>query len=221
METHSHASGVHVAHHFDSAEQQFESARLGMWLFLVTEVMFFGGIFAGYLIYRSKFPAAFAEGSGHLDVVWGTVNTAVLLCSSLSMALSVHAAQTGDQKKIVTFLSLTIFLGVIFLGVKAFEYNHKFHEHLVPGSHFELAEPENPDVNPQHVQLFFCFYFGMTGLHALHMVIGAAIMGVLVYQAKKGLFSPQYYTPVEMTGLYWHFVDIVWVFLFPLLYLIG
>ena len=221
MNDHSHTADLHVAHHFDDAEQQFEAARLGMWLFLVTEVMFFGGMFAGYLIYRSYFPAAFAEGSGHLDLLLGTINTAVLLCSSLSMALAVHAAQTGDRQKIVTFLSLTILLGAIFLGIKAFEYSHKFHDHLVPGSHFEFVSADDPNVSPANVQLFYCFYFGMTGLHALHMVIGIAILGVLVYQAKKGVFSPAYFTPVEMTGLYWHFVDIVWVFLFPLLYLIG
>jgi cytochrome c oxidase subunit III len=221
MDHQSNTADAHVAHHFDDAAQQFESARLGMWLFLVTEVMFFGGVFAGYLIYRGSFPAAFAEGSRHLSVLWGTINTAVLLCSSLSMALAVYSAQIGDRRKIVTFLSLTILLGAIFLGIKAFEYSEKFEHHLVPGPHFELAETDNPDVKKANVQLFYCFYFGMTGLHALHMVIGVAILGVLIYQAKKGVFSPEYFTPVEMTGLYWHFVDIVWVFLFPLLYLIG
>jgi cytochrome c oxidase subunit 3 len=208
-----------VAHHFDDAVQEFESARLGTWLFLATEVLFFGGLFAGYFVYRAQYPAAFAVGSRHLGLVLGTVNTAVLLCSSLSMALAVHAAQTDNRKAIVRFLALTILLGSVFLGIMAVEFRHKFHVHLVPGPHFQWELGDDADVAAGNVQLFFSFYFAMTGMHALHMVIGLAVLAALAARAARGRFSSQYYTPVEMTGLYWHFVDIVWVFLFPFLYL--
>lgn len=212
----------HVAHHFDDAEQQFEAATLGMWLFLITEVLFFGGIFAAYIIYRTAYPEAWREGSSHLDVVLGSVNTVILLCSSLAMALAVWAAQTGKQDKLLKFLLLTIVLGTAFLVIKGFEYHSKFTHHLVPVDEiFHLDHVEIPGANPANVRLFFGFYFGMTGIHALHMVIGIGVMIALVIRTKKGHFSPQYYAPVEMTGLYWHFVDIVWVFLFPLLYLLG
>lgn len=210
----------HVAHHFDDAEQQFEAAQMGMWLFLATEVLFFGGMFGGYAVYRSYYPAAFAEGSRHLNLILGTINTAVLLCSSLTMALAVHAAQTGNRRRIVGFLITTIVLGATFLGIKAVEYSHKFHEHLVPGAHFQLEHMTDDGIAAGNVQLFFSFYFAMTGMHALHMVIGIGIIATIAILASRNRFSPEYYTPVEMTGLYWHFVDIVWVFLFPLLYLI-
>jgi len=212
----------HVAHHFDDAEQQFEATTLGMWLFLITEVLFFGGIFAGYIIYRTKYPVAWMEGSSHLDVWLGSINTVILLCSSLAMALAVWAAQTGKRDKLFKFLLLTIVLGSAFLVIKGFEYNAKFTHHLVPvEGMFHLDHPHNPEVNSANVQLFFGFYFGMTGIHALHMVIGIGVMISLVIRARKGHFTPEYYAPVELTGLYWHFVDIVWVFLFPLLYLLG
>lgn len=216
----SESTNSHLAHHFDDVEQQFEAARIGMWLFLVTEVLFFGGMVAGYLVYRVYFGSAFAEGSRHLDLWLGTFNTAILLCSSLTMALAVHAAQLGHSQRIVRFLVFTILLACVFLGVKAIEYRHKFHDNLVPGPHFHLEHVYDETVSPEHVQLFFSFYFAMTGMHALHMVIGVGVMAVLAWAAARGSFSPQYYTPVEMTGLYWHFVDIVWVFLFPMLYLI-
>jgi cytochrome c oxidase subunit III len=227
----------HVAHHFDDAEQQYTAANLGMWLFLATEVLFFGGMFCGYAQYRYWYPREFAAGSHHLDLVAGTINTLVLLTSSLTMALAVHAAQTDDRRGTVRFLALTILLGSAFLGVKAYEYYHKFEDRLVPGPSFTLearhtSEHESEsqiatvpftdteDFQSESVELFFSFYFGMTGLHALHMVIGIAILAVLLAAARRGAFSAAYFTPVEMTGLYWHFVDIVWVFLFPLLYLI-
>jgi cytochrome c oxidase subunit 3 len=203
-------------HQFDDVEQQYEAASLGMWTFLLTEIMFFGGLFTGYAVYRAAYPAAFAEGSHHLDIVLGGVNTAVLICSSLTMALAVHSAQLGERQSLTRFLLLTMLLGLVFLGIKGLEYAHKFVEHLVPGSGF-LAEGSHA---PQ-VQLFFGFYFSMTGMHALHMVIGIGILAVLTWQAWRGYFSPAYLTPVELTGLYWHFVDIIWIFLFPLLYLIG
>jgi cytochrome c oxidase subunit 3 len=229
---------AHVAHHFDDAEQQFDAAALGMWLFLATEIMFFGGLFLGYAVYRNRYPGEFALGSHQLDVWLGTVNTGVLLASSLTMALAVRATQTSDSRGTAWLLGLTIALGSVFLGIKAYEYNHKFREGLVPGQMFtfppehatsEHAEP--PAASPGRitgeaphgfgpVEIFFSFYFAMTGLHALHMIIGIILLGVLLAAARRGAFSAAYYTPVEMTGLYWHFVDIVWVFLFPLLYLI-
>lgn len=211
---------VHVAHHFDDAEQQREAATLGMWLFLGTEVLFFGGMFLGYVVYRSQYPDAFAEGSRHLSVMIGTINTLVLLTSSLTMALSVQAAQLGRRTRIVGFVLLTMLLGAVFLGIKAFEYADKFHHHLVPGAQFALHTSRS-DIDPRHVELYFGFYFAMTGMHALHMVIGFGVLTTIAAAAQRRRFSSEYYTPVELTGLYWHFVDIVWVFLFPLLYVIG
>ncbi|RMF65919.1 MAG: cytochrome c oxidase subunit 3 family protein [Calditrichaeota bacterium] len=187
-----------------------------MWAFLVTEVLFFGGLFAGYLVYRSKFPDAFVMGSHELDITLGATNTAVLICSSLTMALSVYWAQQGKRTHLILFLILTMILGATFLGIKAVEYTHKAHEHLLPGNGFEFEGPYS-----DQVRIFFSFYFAMTGMHAFHMIIGLGLLSYLVYNAKKGRFSPDYNTPVEMIGLYWHFVDIVWIFLFPLLYLIG
>jgi cytochrome c oxidase subunit 3 len=221
-------SGARVAHHFDDPQQQYQAASLGMWLFLATEILFFGGLFAGYTQYRSWHPAEFAVGSHHLDVWLGAANTAVLLTSSLTMALAVLAAQTSDRDATVRFLVLTMILGGAFLGVKAYEYHHKYVQHLVPGAAFEMpashdsASSQIPvgDVAAGPVEIFFSFYFAMTGLHALHMVIGIAILGWLTLQSSRGAFSADYFTPIELTGLYWHFVDIVWVFLYPLLYLI-
>jgi cytochrome c oxidase subunit 3 len=209
-------SAAHVAHHFDDAEQQHDASTLGMWLFLVTEVMFFGGAFTAYVAYRSAFPGAFAHASNHLDIFWGGLNTAVLIGSSLTMALAVHGAQVDNRRMLVYGLTATIVLGSIFLGVKSIEYGHKFHEGLVPGPYFTYAGPD-----ARNAELFFCLYFAMTGLHALHMVIGIGILLVLLVRAREGDFGRHYFTPVEMTGLYWHFVDIVWIFLFPLLYLMG
>jgi cytochrome c oxidase subunit 3 len=207
-----------LLHHFDDADQQFEASTLGMWAFLITEIMFFGGLFLGYTVYRSLYPHAFAEASKLLDYRLGAINTAVLICSSLTMVLAVRAAQLGKRRSLIVFLLLTMLLGSAFLGNKAFEYAHKFHEHLVPGPNFG---PSHHLTEPQQAQLFFGFYFGMTGLHALHMIIGIVILGVLVVQARRGRFSTEYFSPVDITGLYWHFVDIVWIFLFPLLYLIA
>jgi cytochrome c oxidase subunit III len=205
-----------LAHQFDDIEQQHESASLGMWIFLATEVMFFGGMFLGYAVYRGSYHAAYAQASRHLDVLLGGINTAVLLCSSLTMALAVHAAQLGGRRVVALFLLATIFLGCVFLGIKGFEYYHKYEEHLIPGRHFEFEGP-----NANHAQIFFSFYFVMTGMHALHMIIGIGIMLIMIMLTLKERFSAEYYFPIEMAGLYWHFVDIVWVFLFPLLYLVD
>ncbi|HZF52007.1 MAG TPA: cytochrome c oxidase subunit 3 family protein [Polyangiaceae bacterium] len=216
-----------LAHHFESYAQQKEASELGVWVFLVTEVMFFGGLFAIYTIYRWAYPAAFAEGSRHLDVELGAINTAVLLSSSLSMALAVRGAQTGKRKLTAALLILTVILGSVFLAIKGFEYHHKFTEGLIPGANFR--DPASPGA-PAHdlstsaangLQLYFMIYFAMTGLHAIHMIIGIVILAGLLVPVLRGRFSPLNYNWVEGAGLYWHFVDVVWIFLFPLLYLLG
>ncbi|RME50818.1 MAG: cytochrome c oxidase subunit 3 family protein [Deltaproteobacteria bacterium] len=205
-----------LAHHFHDLEQQRQAATLGMWIFLLTEIMLFSGLFLGYSIYRSRYPAAFALGSHHLSIVLGGLNTVVLIMSSLTMALAVHAAAEERPDRLRRFLLFTILLGATFLVVKGFEYSHKFAEHLVPGPAFAMEGS-----HPRQVELFFSFYFAMTGTHALHMVIGIGLLSWLLFRARRGDFSRSYHTPVENVGLYWHLVDIVWIFLFPLLYLIG
>jgi cytochrome c oxidase subunit 3 len=206
-----------LAHHFDDLGRQEEASTLGMWIFLMTEVLFFGGLFAAYSVYRNWYPDAFAAASHSLDIVLGTINTAVLITSSLTMALAVNAAQTGLRRLQMLFLVLTMALGVIFLGIKAVEYAQKFTEHHMPGPafHFEKAELS------QHAQIFFSLYFVMTGLHALHMIIGLGIMAWMLWWSWSGRITREYASPIEIAGLYWHFVDIVWIFLFPLLYLLG
>jgi cytochrome c oxidase subunit 3 len=188
-----------------------------MWLFLVTEVLFFGGLFLAYTLYRSWYPDAFALASNQLDIRWGAFNTAVLIGSSLTMALAVHAAQMGERRKLVTFLILTMILGSIFLGVKAIEYADKFEHHHVPGPYFQFE----PISEMRHAQIFFSLYFVMTGLHAIHMIIGLGIMTWMLIWSLNGTIDKHYASPIEISGLYWHFVDIVWIFLFPLLYLLG
>jgi cytochrome c oxidase subunit III len=208
-----------LQHHFESLEQQKESSTLGMWTFLVTEIMFFGGLFLLYTVYRTLYSEAFAVSSQELHVWMGFMNTLVLIGSSLTMALAVHASSVARPRATVIWLLATVLLGSVFLGVKYVEYKEKFDHHLVPGAHYH--KPER--VPPEHAkasEIFFSLYFGMTGLHAFHMIIGMPILLVLAVMANRNHFSRQYYTPVEMMGLYWHFVDIVWIFLFPLLYLI-
>jgi cytochrome c oxidase subunit 3 len=212
-ETHENGS---LAHHFDSYDQQRESASLGMWIFLATEVLFFGGLFTAYTLYRWQYREAFLQASHHLDIKLGTINTGVLIMSSLTMALAVRAAQMGRSKSIVRFLVLTILLGSVFLGIKGAEYHHKYVDHLIPGPGFQFEGPEI-----QHAQLFYFLYFGMTGLHGLHMVVGIGLLAWLIRPSWRGRFTPDNHNWVEGVGLYWHFVDIVWIFLFPLLYLIG
>ena len=239
----SHHGHARLQHHFDDMEQQREAGTLGMWLFLVTEIMFFGGMFLAYVIFRTKYPLEFALGSAELDITLGGINTAILIGSSLTMALAVWGSQIGNKKALVGFLVLTIVLGLGFLGIKVVEYQAKFEHHLFPGQsfHFEPAaahggehgegdhngstaaaiaaagyEPDNGKV-----QLFFFIYFALTGVHALHMVIGIGLLLVLLQMSIKGAFTPEWHAPIELTGLYWHFVDIAWIFIFPLLYLIG
>ena len=205
-----------LAHQFEDLDQQRDAATLGMWLFLVTEVLFFGGLFLLYAVYRAWYPEAFAESSKALLVWAGTLNTAVLITSSLTMALAVHAAQAGHRRALMVMLLVTMALGCVFLGVKAFEYWTEFREHHVPGAGFQFAADQR-----LHAEIFFSLYFIMTGLHALHMIIGLGIMAVMLWLSWRGTITAEYYTPIEISGLYWHFVDIVWIFLFPLLYLIG
>jgi cytochrome c oxidase subunit 3 len=210
------AASSPLAHHFDDLTQQREADAMGMWVFLVTEIMFFGGLFLAYVIYRVVYPDAFADASRHLDTTLGAINTAVLICSSLTVVLGVYSAQVGNRAWLLMCLAATIVLGAVFLGIKFTEYAHKFTEHLVPGPAFVYPGPYT-----QPAKLFFSLYFAMTGLHALHMIIGIGVFAVLFVQAWRNRFSSGYYTPIEIAGLYWHFVDIVWIFLFPLLYLIG
>ena len=225
----SHAAINHhpaLAHHFDNLEQQREAGSLGMWVFLVTEIMFFGGLFMAYTLYRSAYPAAFAVASNHLDLTMGAINTVVLICSSLSMAMAVYFAQTGVRRMQVVCLILTIILGATFLGIKAVEYHQKYVDNLIPGTlipghPFSWGGHLPVGVSAQNVQMFFWIYFAMTGIHALHMIIGLVLLAILAVQANRGKFTPEYHAPIELTGLYWHFVDIIWIFLFPLLYLLG
>ncbi len=285
-DTHEHAHAPGLQHQFEDMKQQEESVSIGMWMFLVQEIMFFGGLFTAYLVFRSKYPMAFAVGSNHLDVVMGFANTLVLIVSSLTMALTVYYAQKGNRNMQVILIILTMIFGAVFLGVKAVEYTDKYNHGIVPvtglnriaaapagGEHakteakggkeehvyvnpkgefkwteFELIEhfvadqEKNPTANiltsaekiqyfsdgkfdehkfGEKVRLFFFIYFVMTGLHALHMIVGLGLMFWLLIKAWKNTYSADYYMPVEMSGLYWHFVDIVWIFLFPLLYLLG
>jgi cytochrome c oxidase subunit III len=222
--TDTHAQNAALAHQFQDLVQQHDTDTLGIWVFLVTEIMFFGGLFASYAILRWAYFAAFEAGSHLLDVRLGAINTVVLLGSSLTMALSVRSAQIGNRRALVLFLILTMVLGGVFLGVKASEYDQKFVEHIVPSLDWAPKGEVLARLAPgglDHAQLYFFFYFAMTGLHALHMIIGMGLLLWLVLRARKGTFTPDYFAPVEVVGLYWHFVDIVWIFLFPLLYLIG
>ncbi len=217
-----HAAAPELRHHFVDMEAQKEASSLGMWIFLVTEVLFFGGMFTAYVIYRATYTHAFEGASNLLDLRLGAFNTVVLILSSLTMALAVWAGQQGRQKLIVLFLLLTMLLGSTFLGVKVVEYRQKFVHHEVPGPHFVVPEDlATGKPLPRQSEMFFSLYFCMTGLHALHMIIGIGLLLWLVARARRGDFSPRYNTPVDMVGLYWHFVDIVWIFLFPLLYLLG
>ena len=217
------AEPAHLAHQFAAPEQQHEASTLGMWVFLATEVMIFGALFTGYAAYRAEYAASFAEASRHLNIKIGAINTVVLLSSSLTMALSVWAARMGQRKMLVNCLILTALLGTLFMILKAVEYYDDYVNDLVPRLAFqpEAEQWKSPGVSSKEVELFLMFYYVMTGLHALHLTIGIAVMAVIAYLAWRGAYSPAYYTPVEVAGLYWHFVDIIWIFLLPLLYLIG
>ena len=226
VSTHEGLHNPGLLHHFATEEQQKDASNLGMWIFLATEVMFFGGLFCAYLIYRHWYFGDFAAASKSIDAALGGTNTAVLICSSLTVVLAIWAAQTSRRVMLIAMLVLTMLFGLAFLGIKGVEYRDKFVEHHVPGSSFSFEHEEIPGhpgqyANPRHAQIFFALYFIMTGLHALHMIVGLGIFSWLLYKAWKGMFTPRYHTPLEIGGLYWHFVDIVWIYLFPLLYLID
>jgi cytochrome c oxidase subunit III len=208
--------GALLAHQFDDFKQQQDAASLGIWAFLVTEVLFFGGMFLGYAVYRYRFPDVFAQASNHMDIVLGTLNTAILIGSSLTVVLAVHAAQHDHRRLLQRMLALTILLGAIFLAIKFTEYFHKYAENLVPGLNLVAASEQD-----RQASIFFSFYFAMTGMHAVHMIIGIGVFSVLFAAARRGRYTSAYHTPVELAGLYWHFVDIIWIFLFPLFYLLG
>jgi cytochrome c oxidase subunit 3 len=218
-----HGQPPYLAHHFEDIGQQREAAGLGMWAFLATEVLFFGALFTAYTVYRVKFGADFEAASAKLNVLIGAINTVVLLTSSLTMALGVYAAHTDRQRMLVRCLVATAALGTLFLVFKAVEYYGDWRDFLVPPWRFNPHEwtLENPPVNPQHVQLFLVFYYVLTLLHAVHLTIGIGLMVVLIVLAERGRFAGGHYGPIEVSGLYWHFIDIVWIFLLPLLYLIG
>ncbi|WP_322512505.1 cytochrome c oxidase subunit 3 [Chloroflexus sp.] len=250
-EAHAHTHGPELQHQFETPEQQKEAATLGMWAFLVTEIMLFGGIFMAYIVYRWAFPEAWEEAAALLNTPLAAVNTVVLLVSSLTVALAVNAAEEGNKRRLLTMLALTMLLGLTFLVIKGYEYSEKFahcagakdpiswitgsdlhesHECLVPGRGFHFPD-EHGAASGSHGtaktattqsghQLFFLLYFSATGLHAIHMIIGLGVMGTITVMALRDRFSPTYFTPVEIGGLYWHLIDIIWVFLFPLFYLV-
>jgi len=206
----------HVAHHFDKADTQFDAGRMGVWLFLVTEILLFGGLFCAFAIFRSKYFPSFVEAHHHLDKVMGGINTLVLICSSFTMAVAVRSAQKNETKKTTILLAITLACAATFLVIKYFEYSHKIHDGLLPGQLFHAQ-----GFTTGHPGLFFAIYFMMTGIHGLHVVIGMALIMWILLRNAKNEFSSRYYAPVENVGLYWHLVDLVWIYLFPLLYLVG
>jgi cytochrome c oxidase subunit 3 len=231
-----HEHPAYLRHHFESVEQQADTTNFAMWLFLLTEVMFFGGLFTAYLIYRNWYYPAFVAASHQLNIFWGTANTGVLISSSFTMAMGVWFAETRRKGGLVLCLVLTFFLGLVFLGIKTIEYSEKIEKHHVPGFHYSLKSFLDPDSDPaakaagdkplpldvaRHTEVYFSLYFAMTGMHALHMIIGIAILGFMIFRARAGAYTSGHVTFVENFGLYWHFVDIIWIFLFPLLYLIS
>jgi cytochrome c oxidase subunit 3 len=205
-----------LQHHFVEMQQQFEASKIGMWLFLVTEILLFGGLFVGYGIMHMKHPEAFRAAHHHLDRVMGAINTIVLLVSSFTMVLGVWAASMGKKKLLIIALILTLLLAGCFLVVKYFEYSHKFHEGLLPGKYYT----HEGDAVPGQF-LFFSFYFMMTGLHGIHVVVGMCAITWILVRSVKGHFGPAYYGPVDLVGLYWHLVDMIWIYLFPLMYLLS
>lgn len=250
---HGQDGAAHLAHHFDSLQQQYDSARLGMWIFLVTEVLFFGGLFCAYAIYRANSPEVFVDGHRFLDKPLGAANTVVLIFSSLTMAMAVRAAQLGRRRALVGLLAVTLACGLIFLGVKFVEYKHKWDHRMVPGqariaSWFSPAAPRDapqgfrPDETyvkehlagagyedlsqaalagyVRNLARFMGIYFSLTALHALHVAVGIGVIFWILLGAMRGRFGRRYFTPVDMVGLYWHLVDLIWIYLFPLLYLI-
>ena len=231
-----HEHPPYQRHHFETVAQQFDAANFAMWLFLLTEIMFFGGLFMAYLLYRNWYFHAFVAGSHQLSLLWGTLNTTVLITSSFTMAMGVWCAEMRKKGGLVLCLVLTFVLGLVFLGIKTIEYTEKIEKHHVPGFHYSVKsfvdpasdkeateahdKPLAPDM-AQKTEVYFFLYFAMTGMHALHMIIGICILGYMIFRAQAGAYTTGHVTFVENFGLYWHFVDIIWIFLFPLLYLIA
>jgi cytochrome c oxidase subunit III len=205
-----------LRHHFENMEQQRGASSLGMWVFLATEIMFFGGMFLAYLAYRYEYFQAWLEGSQHMNFWIGTINTAVLICSSLTMVLAVLAIQQGRRRLTSVMLTATICFAIAFMVLKGMEYHEHWLAHEFPGPAFHFA-----GADPRHVEMFFVLYFIMTGFHALHVLIGIGLVSSVLYMNSRGHFSADYHNPIENVGLYWHFVDLVWIYLYPLLYLIG
>lgn len=208
----------HHQHHFTTMEQQFDTSKIGMWIFLATEVLLFGGLFVGFGLMQARFPQEFKEAHEHLQRPLGALNTVVLLFSSWTMVMGVLSARTNQRKKLVVYLLLTIFCACIFLGVKYFEYSHKFEEGLLPGHYYWHHGDKIP--GSHGYATFFSFYFMMTGLHGIHIAVGIVLLAWIAVRGNRGEFSSSYYTPVDLVGLYWHLVDLIWIYLFPLYYLI-
>lgn len=215
---HDHTAGrpAYLAHHFSDAEQQAETAKLGMWVFLLTEILLFGGLFVAYAIFRSTHTEMFYNAHKHLDVTLGTINTIVLITSSVTIAVAIRCMRLGMKKQTLILLGTTVILAGIFLVIKYFEYSHKFHLGQLPGKFYTYT-----GIAGSNPHIFFSIYFAMTGLHGIHVFVGMIVISVMMFRTSKGRFSPEYYTPLELTGLYWHLVDMIWIYLFPLLYLIG
>jgi cytochrome c oxidase subunit 3 len=220
--THTTDTGVHHhGHHWASANDEFEGAKQGMWVFLVTEVLMFGGLFVAYTIFRGMYPDMFAEAHKFLDVKMGAINTVVLITSSLTMVLAVTAAQRGRRDQSIVFLVLTLLCAFAFLVVKYFEYSHKIHVGTLPGGLFNQELFANGTITHPKAPLYFSLYFVMTGLHGFHVVVGIGLISWILLKTVRKEFSPSFYTPVELVGFYWHFVDLVWIYLFPLMYLVS
>ncbi|MEO1022683.1 MAG: cytochrome c oxidase subunit 3 family protein [Bacteroidota bacterium] len=206
---------AYLQHHFVDSDQQFDAAKMGMWVFLVNEILFFGGLFCAYIVFRAWYPELFTEAATKLNTVWGAVNTVVLIGSSLTVAMAIRSAQKNQTKGLRINLLITIVLACVFMVIKAFEYEHKFHEGIFPGAYYTYEGIEH-----EMAPVFFSVYYMLTGVHALHVLVGIGLMVWIYIRAGRNEFSSEYYTPVEITGLYWHLVDLIWIFLFPLLYLI-
>ena len=205
-----------LAHHFDSYEQQSSAGKLGIWLFLATEILMFGGLFVGYIIYHGEYPLVFKAGSHFLDWKKGAINTLVLLVSSFTMAMSIYFTQKNQIKKAQAALLLTLFCGILFMGIKYIEYSHKMHEGIFPGKFFSYSGEGFVEGLP----LYFSFYYLMTGLHASHVVIGLLLISWMLVKTFKNQLGPHHFVPLEYVGLFWHLVDLIWIYLFPLLYLV-
>lgn len=219
---HEHHGPAHLAHHFHTERQQFEAAKLGMWLFLAQEILFFSGLFVAYFIYRSWYPQAFSDGSHLLDSTMGLINTCVLLLSSLTAALAVRSAQKRDKQMVSVYLIITILCAFGFMIIKYLEYTHKFHVGYLPGIHFNPTEfPAGIEAVDYHTRSFFGVYFMMTGVHGVHVVVGIGVMIWMLIRNQRGEFENGYFTPIDLAALYWHLVDLIWIYLFPLLYLID